>query len=233
MVRVRTEFSAFCCKLTRNQIRVPSPPLKSNRAYDSPASLCENHCNEGLSGCMPRTGDGNTTEGDVKHGNRIMVLIDSSGEAKCALQWALSHAVQKEDTVILSRVAKQSERGLESGIDVNPRAYGLINSMKSMCQNKRPGVQVEGVVLRGKKMGPLIVEEAKQWRVSLLVLGHQRRSMAWKVFMRWVGKRSSCRVVDYCIQNADCMTIAVRRKSRKLGGYLITTKCHKNFWHLA
>ncbi|XP_023526546.1 uncharacterized protein LOC111790014 [Cucurbita pepo subsp. pepo] len=39
--------------------------------------------------------------------------------------------------------------------------------------------------------------------------------------------------VEYCIQNASCMAIAVRRKSKKLGGYLITTKRQKDFWLLA
>jgi len=95
-------------------------------------------------------------------------------------------------------------------------------------------VQVEVVALAGKEKGPIIVEQAKEHKASLLVLGHRKRSMAWRLLTRWTGKnRSSQSIVDYCIQNADCMTIAVRRKSRKLGGYLITTKRHKNFWLLA
>jgi len=95
-------------------------------------------------------------------------------------------------------------------------------------------VQVEGVELTGKEKGPVIVDQAKKQKVTLLVLGHRRRPIAWRLLHRWFGrKRSSQSIVDYCIQNADCMTVAVRRKSRRLGGYLITTKRHKNFWLLA
>lgn len=90
-------------------------------------------------------------------------------------------------------------------------------------------------MLEGKEKGPIIVEEAKRQRASLLVLGQKRkRSMWWQLIKRWTRSRSSGEViVEYCIQNAACMSIAVRRKSKKLGGYLITTKLHKNFWLLA
>lgn len=94
---------------------------------------------------------------------------------------------------------------------------------------------MEVALLEGKEKGPIIVEEAKRQRVSLLVLGQKRkRSMWWQLIKRWTRSRSSGEVtVEYCIQNAACMSIAVRRKSKKLGGYLITTKLHKNFWLLA
>jgi nucleotide-binding universal stress UspA family protein len=101
-------------------------------------------------------------------------------------------------------------------------------------------VEVEVLLLEGKESGAIIVEEAKTQRVSLLVLGQERkRSIWWKLIKRcwtnrWKRRTSGGgEVVDYCIQKAGCMTIAVRRKSRRLGGYLITTKLHKNFWLLA
>ncbi|KAI4335875.1 hypothetical protein L6164_014477 [Bauhinia variegata] len=94
-------------------------------------------------------------------------------------------------------------------------------------------VQVQFVALEGKEKGKCIVEEAKQQRVSLLVIGQRKRSMLWCLMKRWRRKKARTGVVEYCIQNAECMAIAVRRKSRKLGGYLITTKCHKKFWLLA
>lgn len=84
-----------------------------------------------------------------------------------------------------------------------------------------------------KDKGATIVEEAKRLRVSLLVLGQKRQSFLRRLQMIWASKRTRSRAVDYCIQNANCMTIAVRRKNRKYGGYLITTKRHKNFWLLA
>ena len=94
-------------------------------------------------------------------------------------------------------------------------------------------VEVEVAVVQGKEKGPTIVEEAKKQGVALLVLGQKKKSMTWRLIMMWAGNRITGGVVEYCIQNASCMAVAVRRKSKKLGGYLITTKRHKDFWLLA
>lgn len=92
-------------------------------------------------------------------------------------------------------------------------------------------------MVEGEKKGPLIVEEARRQRVSLLVLGRRRRQpVMWRLVRRWWWGGKGQRymgTVEYCIQNASCMAVAVRRKSKKLGGYSITTKRHKNFWLLA
>lgn len=42
-------------------------------------------------------------------GNKIMIVVDSSLEAKGALEWALIHAVQTQDTIILVHVATPSK----------------------------------------------------------------------------------------------------------------------------
>jgi nucleotide-binding universal stress UspA family protein len=94
-------------------------------------------------------------------------------------------------------------------------------------------VQIEVAVVEGKEKGPTIVEEARRQGASMLVLGQKKRSTTWRLLMMWAGNRVTGGVVEYCIQNADCMAIAVRRKSKKLGGYLITTKRQKDFWLLA
>lgn len=44
-------------------------------------------------------------------GNRIMVVVDSSFEGKGALEWALSHAVQSRDSIVLLHVSKPSKQG--------------------------------------------------------------------------------------------------------------------------
>lgn len=212
------------------------PPLQSNPAYNSIKAshkneYYENEYGSSFSSDTPRSSEANSEKGEPKEGNRIMVVVDASQQAKGALQWALSHTVQKEDTVILLHIAKPSKCDSHSESDIDPKAYGLLYSLKSICQSRRPGVQVEIEALAGKKKGPIIVDQAKEQKASLLVIGHRKRSKAWRFWMRWTGRKRS--VVDYCIQNADCMTVAVRRKSRKLGGYLITTKRHKNFWLLA
>lgn len=89
-------------------------------------------------------------------------------------------------------------------------------------------VQVEIAVVegKGKEKGPRIAKEAKQHRVSLLVLGQKKQSMVQRLWTVCRGRRTRSRVVEHCIQNTNCITIAVRRKSRKYGGYLITTKWH-------
>ena len=94
-------------------------------------------------------------------------------------------------------------------------------------------VQIEIAVVEGKEKGPLIVEEAKKHGAELLVLGQKKRSMTRRLIMMWTSNSVTGGVVEYCIQNADCMAVAVRRKSKKHGGYLITTKRHKDFWLLA
>jgi hypothetical protein len=40
-------------------------------------------------------------------------------------------------------------------------------------------------------------------------------------------------LVEECINRADCLTLAVRRQSKGVGGYLISTRWQKNFWLLA
>ncbi|KAM0979958.1 hypothetical protein ACFX13_016004 [Malus domestica] len=216
-----------------------------------PLSLRSKHTSRRRSGSVKATTDHNSTEflnnisssgdddlsstaEDMKSGNKIMVVVDSSLEAKGALEWALSHTVQSQDTIVLLHVANPSKQQDSNG-KTNLKAFELLHSMKNVCQRKRPGVTVEVALLEGKEKGPIIVDEARRQRVSLLVLGQKRKwSNWWQLIKRWTRSRSSGEVfVEYCIQNAACMTIAVRRKSKKLGGYLITTKLHKNFWLLA
>ncbi|KAL8161444.1 hypothetical protein V2J09_012933 [Rumex salicifolius] len=161
-------------------------------------------------------------------GRKIMVVVDSTAEAKGALQWALTHTVQSQDTLILlhaTKVSKQGDKG-SAKKKMAPRSYEFLHNMKKMCNNKRPEVQVEIAMVEGKEKGPTIVEEAKKQGVSMLVLGHKKKgSTTWRLLMMWAGSRVAAATtaggggaVEYCIQNADCMAIAVRRKSKKLGG---------------
>lgn len=43
--------------------------------------------------------------------NRVMVVVDTSPEAKSALQWALTHTVQCHDTIVLLSVVNSSQQG--------------------------------------------------------------------------------------------------------------------------
>lgn len=92
-----------------------------------PLSLRSKHTSRRRSGSVKATTDHNSTEflnnisssvdddlsstaEDVKSGNKIMVVVDSSLEAKGALEWALSHTVQSQDTIVLLHVAKPSKQ---------------------------------------------------------------------------------------------------------------------------
>ena len=100
-------------------------------------------------------------------------------------------------------------------------------------------VEVEVKMAQGKEKGPTIIEEARKEEASLLVLGQKKRSTTWRLLLMWAGasnkmmQTTGVGVVEYCIQNATCMALAVRRKSKRAAGYLITTKRHKDFWLLA
>lgn len=98
-------------------------------------------------------------------------------------------------------------------------------------------MKIETSVVQRKDKGPAIVEEARRQGAALLVLGQKKQPMTWRLLMMWAwgsgATAAGAGVVEYCIQKADCMAIAVRRKSKKLGGYLITTKRQKDFWLLA
>ncbi|XP_060206526.1 uncharacterized protein LOC132634269 [Lycium barbarum] len=234
MMRVRVKLPGFCMNRTVVHVRARNSPsqlckktLNLIKSDDNQSEFSSKNSIE-----MNYNTDESRTDSENGINNRVMVVVDPSQEAKNALQWALTHTVQNHDTIVLLSVTKPSQQGENTNGEFNQRAYELLYSMKNMCQTKRPGVQVEIAVQEGKEKGPVIVEAAKQREVSLLVLGQRKRSIMWRLRKIWSEKKSKNRVVEHCIQNAKCLTIAVRRK-RKFGGYLITTKRHKNFWLLA
>ncbi|CAI9786749.1 unnamed protein product [Fraxinus pennsylvanica] len=207
------------------RVRVRSPSVM----YKKSASFIESQEKSDASSEVNELNFNNYfSNSEFECGNRVMVVVDSSLEAINALEWALLHTVQAKDTIILLHVTKKDEN--YDG-DVNQKAYELLHSMKNICELRRPEVDVEMAIREGKEKGEIIVEEAKHRRVSLLVLGQRKRSIIWRLQRFWSIKKN--KVEDYCIQNANCMTIAVRRKNKKYGGYLITTRSHKNFWLLA
>ncbi|KAK6925140.1 UspA [Dillenia turbinata] len=184
MGRASTRMPSICLGRASTRVRARSPQLQNKATYASPKSGRRIE----FLGSVTKKGFGTEkAKPESVCGNKIMVVVDSSSEAKCALRWSLSHTVK-----------------------------------------------VEVALTRGKEKGPAIVGAAKQHGASLLVLGQRRRTVMWRLMMMmWRGNRVRREVVEYCIQNASCMAIAVRRKGKNLGGYLITTKRQKNFWLLA
>lgn len=182
---------------------------------------------------------------------KVMVVVDSTREAKRALLWVLSHALLKHDRLILLHVAPlppgSPKKGIESPFSskrhLNPKDSNFLNSLKSLCIQRRPEVEVEVMIVEGfKDKGPTILQQAKKHSISLLVLGQPKPPLLCKLRAIWSEKRGAIRsqdssaaaaVVEYCIQNSECLSVAVRTKSRRMGGYLISTKRQKNFWLLA
>ena len=90
--------------------RVRACSASSFRSKSSSASINYAHRTEFSSNEAHDPGRDKADEG-AETGNRIMVVVDSSFEAKGALEWALSHAVQSQDTVVLVHVAKSTGEG--------------------------------------------------------------------------------------------------------------------------
>lgn len=168
-------------------------------------------------------------------GRKVMVVADGGGEeARTALQWALSHSVRRSDTVVLLDVVQSTGKNRD-----DLRGYQPLEAMRSICQAKRPEVRVELSLVEGKERGPTIVEAARKQGVSLLVMGQKKRSMTWRLLAMWMaggkgaGAGAGGSTVEYCVQHATCMALGIRRKSRRGGGYLITTRRQRDFWLLA
>ncbi|KAF8089860.1 hypothetical protein N665_0495s0009 [Sinapis alba] len=180
---------------------------------------------------------GKTEQEITEAGNRVMVVVDKVVASTGALEWALKHTLQSHDYLFLLYFSKPFRKGKKKNRKREVKTDELVHTLKKLCQTKRPGIEVEIRRLEGKEKerGEKIVEEAKEQQVTLLVVGEEKKPPVWRVVKRWGWKKRRGRagVLKYCLEKASCMTIAVKPKNRKLGGYLITTKRHKNFWLLA
>ncbi|WCJ22081.1 Adenine nucleotide alpha hydrolases-like superfamily protein [Euphorbia peplus] len=240
MGKVGTRLPGFCLNRMRSHVRVRSPPIQTKINNSGNNGGVQNE--EKVKVMNSDHVEDQAVKPKEIMGRKIMIVVDSSVEAKSAVLWALSHTVQTQDLLILLHVTKPSKfvTGHDKSTikDRASRGYEVVNSLKKLCQQKRPEIEIETEVVFGKEnKGEIIVEEAKKKGAGLLVIGQKKRSMTWRLIMMWAkaSNRGSggIGIVDYCIQNADCMAVAVRRKSKKHGGFLITTKRHKDFWLLA
>ncbi|XP_062209331.1 uncharacterized protein LOC133911147 [Phragmites australis] len=169
-------------------------------------------------------------------GRRVMVVVDGRTEAAGALQWALSQAVRSNDTVVLLAVVKPVAQDAVSDSCVKilgTRSSQHLEAMRSMCESTRPEVKVETCAVEAEERAPAVVEAARRHGASLLVLGQHRRSVVhrWLQVLWRRRRRSSGGMLEYCIEHAPCVALGVRRRSS--GGYLVSSKRHKDFWLLA
>ncbi|CAN4086227.1 unnamed protein product [Withania somnifera] len=143
MMRVRVKLPGFCMNRTAVPVRARNSP---SQLYKKTLDLIKSDDN--MSEFSSKNSieinyntDESKTDSENGVNNRVMVVVDTSLEAKNALQWALTHTVQNQDTIVLLSVIKTSQQGED-----DQRAYELLYSMKNICQTKRPGVCSESSV---------------------------------------------------------------------------------------
>eukprot|EP01018_Ginkgo_biloba_P016706 Gb_04683 [translate_table: standard] len=164
------------------------------------------------------------------HRKNVVVVVDASPQARIAMLWALSHLVNRADTLTLLHVI-ENEKPMS---DIKPKCRSkdakrchLTTSLRAICKARRPEVEVETVVIEGEK-ATTIINQAKKLKASVLILGQRKPSLFHKFF-----RSKKEEFIDYCIHHAECLTLGVSKQSNSIGGYLINSKWHKNFWLLA
>ncbi|XVE55347.1 hypothetical protein DITRI_Ditri03aG0151600 [Diplodiscus trichospermus] len=170
---------------------------------------------------------GNGVENGLVFRKRVMVVVDQSSHSKHAMMWALTHVANKGDLLTLLHVISPTQKSSKSSSS-SCSPY-LASSLGSLCKACKPEVEVEALVIEGPKLAT-VMSQVKKLEVSVLVLGQKRPSPFLNCL--W-GTSSTEEFLEQCINNADCLTIGVRKQSKSVGGYLISTRWQKNFWLLA
>ncbi|KAM5564212.1 hypothetical protein ABKV19_018699 [Rosa sericea] len=155
---------------------------------------------------------------------RVMVVVDDSSHSKHAMMWALTHVANKGDLLTLLHIMPSS-----SHRDSSAGSPYLANSLGSLCKACKPEVEVEALVIQGPRLAT-VISQVKKLEVSVLVLGQKKAS---PLISCLYGTSRTEEFVEHCINNADCLTIGVRKQSKGVGGYLINTRWQKDFWLLA
>ncbi|XP_022880172.1 uncharacterized protein LOC111397460 [Olea europaea var. sylvestris] len=163
---------------------------------------------------------------------RVMVVVDQSSHSKHAMMWALTHVTNKGDILTLLHIVPSSCKGSTAadagGCDCGNSPY-LATTLGSLCKACKPEVEVEALMIQGPKLGT-VISQVKKLEVSVLVLGQKKPSPLLNCLCL---KSSTEEFVEQCINVLDCLTIGVRKQSKGVSGYLISTRWHKNFWLLA
>ncbi|XP_074558039.1 uncharacterized protein LOC141813929 [Curcuma longa] len=151
---------------------------------------------------------------------RVMVVVDQSGKAKEAMMWALTHVANNGDLLTLLHVLPASRGG-------DSELHNFSDSLASLCKSCKHEVEVEVLVMEGPKL-ETVLSQVRKLEASVLVLSQSKPSLCCCLF-----NTNSEDFVEQCINEAQCLTLAVRKQSMGVGGYLVSTRWHKNFWLLA
>lgn len=109
MAGVRSKITAFCMSpaVARLCVRSPSQSYKRTESFFK----FDGNSDHSSKSSSELSFNGDVSKLENNGGNRVMVVVNSTLEAKVALQWALSHTVQSQDSIILLHVAKPSKHG--------------------------------------------------------------------------------------------------------------------------
>ncbi|KAL0556410.1 hypothetical protein IC582_004924 [Cucumis melo] len=165
--------------------------------------------------------------GGMSRRKRVMVVVDHTSQSSHATMWALTHLANKGDVLTLLHVITNSSTDSSSSAADSSSSF-CASSLGSLCKASRPEVEVEVLVIEGPKLAT-VMNQVKKLEVSVLVVGQRRPSL----FSCFCGSGGAGDLVEQCINNAECLTIGVRKQSRDMGGYVINTRWQKNFWLLA
>ncbi|XP_076891210.1 uncharacterized protein LOC143542528 [Bidens hawaiensis] len=158
---------------------------------------------------------------------RVMVVVDQSLHSKHAMLWVLTHVANQGDMLTLLEIQPSPNFNASSS---SAPLNQLVASLGSLCKACKPEVEVEALVIQGGPKLATVVSQVKKLEVSVLVLGQNNTSP----ILRCLGGMSSTeKFVEQCINTVECLTIGVRKQSKGIGGYLISTRWHKDFWLLA
>ncbi|GMH21840.1 hypothetical protein Nepgr_023683 [Nepenthes gracilis] len=167
-------------------------------------------------------------DGLVKR-KRVMVVVDRSSRSKHAMMWALTHVINKSDLLTLLHIIPPPQNGSSERTSDSFSSLNLASALGSLCKACKPEVEVEALVIQGPKLAT-VLSQVKKLEVSVLVLGQKKPSAITNCLF---GISSTEGFEEQCINSAECLTVGLRRQSKGMGGYLISTRWQKNFWLLA
>ncbi|GAB4861356.1 hypothetical protein Ancab_036518 [Ancistrocladus abbreviatus] len=197
----------------------------NNRQFGGDNGVCERSWKqmEGLNmyGCGEN--------GGLVMKKRVMAVVDQSSRSKHAMMWALTHVANKGDLLTLLHIVPPPSSQSGSSEKSSSSSPHLASSLGSLCKACKPEVEVEALVIQGPKLAT-VLSQVKKLEVSVLVLGQKKPS---PIISCMFGVSSMEEFVVQCINTAECLTIGVRKQSKGMGGYLISTRWQKNFWLLA
>ncbi|KAJ6798395.1 Uncharacterized protein M6B38_211740 [Iris pallida] len=164
--------------------------------------------------------------GGVKK-KRVIVVVDNSTRAEHATMWALTHIANRGDLLTLLHVIPHHPNTTTTATRRGEDAPNLANSLGSLCKACKPQVEVEALVIQGPKLAT-VLSQVKKLEAAVLVLSQSKPSPFCCLL-----RSGSEEFVEQCIDKAECLTLAVRKQRKGVGGYLVSTRWQKNFWLLA